>query len=76
MLKRLRTGSVALGAMCVVMSACATMQARGPVDEKSFDRPIRLACVGDSITQGYGIRDPARNSYPSKSPFCSGRSGR
>lgn len=25
---------------------------------------IRIACVGDSITFGYGIEDPGQNSYP------------
>ncbi len=25
----------------------------------------RIACVGDSITQGYGLRSPDRDSYPS-----------
>lgn len=28
--------------------------------------PIRVACVGDSITYGYGIKDRAHNSYPSQ----------
>lgn len=25
---------------------------------------IRIACIGDSITEGYGTRDPERDSYP------------
>ena len=28
-------------------------------------QPIRVACVGDSITEGAGIRDRVRDSYPS-----------
>lgn len=32
-----------------------------PVDTTKFDRPIRLACVGDSITQGSGTKG---NPYP------------
>lgn len=28
--------------------------------------PVRLACVGDSITWGYGIHDRAHNSYPAQ----------
>ncbi len=29
-------------------------------------RKIRVACIGDSITYGYGITDPATNSYPAQ----------
>lgn len=29
-------------------------------------RPLRVACVGDSITQGSGLADPARESYPAQ----------
>ena len=29
-------------------------------------RKIRVACIGDSITYGYGINDPANNSYPAQ----------
>ncbi len=28
--------------------------------------PVRVACVGDSITYGYGLSDPARESYPAQ----------
>ena len=27
---------------------------------------IKVACVGDSITQGSGIKDPAKDSYPAQ----------
>lgn len=26
--------------------------------------PVRIACIGDSITAGYGLTDPAQESYP------------
>lgn len=29
-------------------------------------RKIRVACIGDSITYGYGITDPDNNSYPAQ----------
>jgi len=33
--------------------------------QTSEDAPaVRVACVGDSITFGYGIEDPGRNGYP------------
>lgn len=28
--------------------------------------PVRVACVGDSITQGVGVKNPESDSYPSK----------
>lgn len=31
-----------------------------------FAAPIRVACLGDSITEGYGTGDVARNSYPAQ----------
>lgn len=32
----------------------------------SFAQPVRVACVGDSITFGAGIRDRQNNSYPAQ----------
>lgn len=31
-----------------------------------FAAPIRVACLGDSITEGAGTSDPARESYPAQ----------
>jgi lysophospholipase L1-like esterase len=28
--------------------------------------PTRVACIGDSITAGWGLKDPARDSYPAQ----------
>ncbi len=42
----------------IVASAISTAQS---IDPSKFDRPIRVACVGDSITQGSGTRG---NPYP------------
>lgn len=30
----------------------------------TIDKRIRIACLGDSITAGYGLSDPLNNSYP------------
>jgi lysophospholipase L1-like esterase len=30
------------------------------------DEPVRVACVGDDITQGAGLASPSRDSYPSQ----------
>jgi lysophospholipase L1-like esterase len=32
----------------------------------AFAAPIRVACLGDSITEGYGTGDVAHNSYPAQ----------
>jgi len=55
-----------LAILLAILCGCANLQGSGPIDEKAFDRPIRVACVGDSITSGYGLRDPARNAYPAQ----------
>lgn len=37
-----------------------------PVRVDRYDHPIRLACVGDSITFGYTLKHPATQSYPAQ----------
>ncbi|MBP3227212.1 MAG: sialate O-acetylesterase [Bacteroidaceae bacterium] len=32
----------------------------------SAQRRVRVACVGNSVTAGYGLADPARDSYPAQ----------
>jgi lysophospholipase L1-like esterase len=36
------------------------------IDPAAFSRPIRVACVGDSITQGVGTQNPNEESYPAR----------
>ena len=36
------------------------------VDPASFSHPVRVACVGDSITQGVGTQKPDTESYPAR----------
>jgi len=38
----------------------------GAVDPATFSHPIRVACVGDSITQGVGTQHPNEESYPAR----------
>lgn len=33
-------------------------------EAKTYDEPLRIACVGDSITQGTGTKDQETESYP------------
>jgi lysophospholipase L1-like esterase len=35
-----------------------------PIDPADFKEPVKVACIGDSITQGSGLPDAAKNSYP------------
>jgi acyl-CoA thioesterase I len=37
-----------------------------PLDPADFKEPVKVACVGDSITQGSGLPDPGKNAYPSQ----------
>jgi acyl-CoA thioesterase I len=45
------------------LSACASRRIPN-VDPSKFKEPIRVACVGDSITYGAGIEDRDQKSYP------------
>jgi acyl-CoA thioesterase-1 len=47
------------------LSSCSTSPDR-PIRETNYSEPIRVACVGDSITFGFGFKDRARDSYPAR----------
>jgi lysophospholipase L1-like esterase len=55
--------SVVAGALLV---SCGTPRHSGPIREGAYRAPIRVACVGDSITYGYGIQDRDHSSYPAQ----------
>lgn len=42
-------------------SACSV---KGPTKDQIV--PLDIACIGDSITYGYKLSDPAKNSYPAQ----------
>lgn len=46
-----------------LLSVC---QKSSAIDPAAFDHPIRIACVGDSITQGVGTTNPKEESYPTQ----------
>lgn len=50
----------------LLLLACMLAGADGPVDPAAYDHPVRVACVGDSITRGVGCPDPATQSYPAR----------
>lgn len=50
----------------LVFFACTAPQASLPIREVDYKAPIRLACVGDSITYGHLVPNRERNSYPAQ----------
>ena len=36
------------------------------IDPAAFSHPVRVACIGDSITQRVGIHNPSEDSYPAR----------
>ena len=50
--------------LLVLTSIVASAAPPAPIDPANYTAPIRVACVGDSITQGAGA-DPGK-SYPSQ----------
>jgi lysophospholipase L1-like esterase len=43
--------------------AVSSLSAAGPIDLKKYKEPVRVACIGDSITQGTGTKG---NPYPAQ----------
>jgi acyl-CoA thioesterase-1 len=50
----------------VVTFSCASRNQNGAILESHYDRPIRVACIGDSITFGYGLTNRQQCSYPAR----------
>lgn len=60
------TATLLLGlAASFVQPARAADDAGGPVNPADYKDPVKVACVGDSITYGAGIKNRDRDSYPS-----------
>lgn len=64
-LKRIILHTV-LSALLLGVFALNASQASAAGKKKQKAQPIRVACVGNSITYGTGIEDRARDSYPSQ----------
>ena len=56
----LKTVCCVLG-MCLFLAACTQKQ-----PAYMSIQPLTVACLGDSITSGYKLRNPKRNSFPSQ----------
>ena len=50
----------------ILVVSCSTTREDRPIRESDYSEPIRVACIGDSITFGLGITDREHNSYPSQ----------
>ena len=50
----------------ILLYGCADVDTGSLVDESSYSGTIKLACIGNSITYGYGIEDRDRDSYPAQ----------
>src|SRR4051795_12206778 len=60
---------IALTVLCiapVILTGCGSTRGERPIREADYSGIIRVACVGDSITYGYGIKDREHNSYPAQ----------
>ena len=55
-----------LPALLLGVFALNASQASAASKKKQKTQPIRVACVGNSITYGTGIEDRAHDSYPSQ----------
>lgn len=45
---------------------CFSLNVSGKYREEAFQKKIKVACVGNSITRGYGLANPDNDSYPSQ----------
>lgn len=62
-------GLLVLLGLTTGLPAAPTAPAVAPprlLDPASYGRPVKVACVGDSITQGLTIKNPLFDSYPSQ----------
>jgi lysophospholipase L1-like esterase len=66
-MKRINELKTWLGLVAIIstLTACRTSR-ETIIEESDFRTPIRVACIGDSITYGYGIQDREHNSYPAQ----------
>ncbi len=64
--KKLIKSFVWLLATSLILCSCLPNTQSNFIRESDYTEPIRLACIGDSITFGHGIRDRKTNSYPAQ----------
>ena len=52
-----------LGVMALLFSRFGTDNTTTP-DSSTYNTQIKIACVGDSVTYGYGIENRKKDTYP------------
>ncbi|MGE5611622.1 MAG: GDSL-type esterase/lipase family protein [Bacillota bacterium] len=63
----MKLSRVIVGLWLVALVGCAHgTRENGPINVGTYKEPIRVACVGDSITFGAGVEDRERNHYPAQ----------
>lgn len=62
----LSSSAFPLSLICLALCSCSSVGESKYVNEADYTSPIRVACVGDSITFGAGIKDRSQNSYPAQ----------
>jgi acyl-CoA thioesterase-1 len=58
--------TVILAVLCLLGIGCTNHGIGKPVRVQDYQGTIRVACVGDSITYGYGILNRPKGSYPAQ----------
>ncbi|MHC4302510.1 MAG: GDSL-type esterase/lipase family protein [Planctomycetota bacterium] len=66
MSEHVRRTTIALSILCLSAAGCAKLDSGRPVCAACYPDTIRVACVGDSITYGSGIKVRSRDSYPAQ----------
>jgi acyl-CoA thioesterase-1 len=64
--RRHRFALILITPTVVLLYGCSGVDTGRPVDESAYTGTIKLACIGNSITYGYGIEDRNRDSYPAQ----------
>ena len=57
---------IVLGILGSLPFGCNDNNRSNYIRVRDYSEPIRVACVGDSITFGSGIKDRSKNSYPAQ----------
>jgi lysophospholipase L1-like esterase len=66
MAKKLIKSFVWMLAVSIVLCSCLPNTHSNFIRESDYVEPIRLACIGDSITFGFGIKNRGTNNYPAQ----------
>jgi lysophospholipase L1-like esterase len=62
-----RLSTAAMAAICLLILGISPQKGRSaPINTKDYEGKVRVACVGDSITFGAGVKDRGHNSYPAQ----------